>query len=73
MQLFVKIVQQVKQSHSLIVIAVVMESNEAACVPRMNNQHPSEVMGGSRIGGMSACVRACMCACGGGLLEPRIP
>lgn len=25
--------------------------NEAACVPRMNNQHPSEVMGGPRIRG----------------------
>lgn len=25
--------------------------NEAACVPRLNNQHPSEVMGGSRIRG----------------------
>lgn len=33
--------------------------NEAACVPRMNNQHPSEVMGGSRI-------RGSLCGGGGG-------
>lgn len=34
--------------------------NEAACVPRMNNQHPSEVIGGSRIRGSRR-------VCGGGV------
>lgn len=38
--------------------------NEAACVPRTNNQHPSEVMGGSRIRRISGCVCVCL---GGGL------
>lgn len=72
MHVFVKIVRQVKQSYRLIVIAVGGgQCNEAACVPRMNNQHPSEVMGGSRIrGSRRVCVKGGGSWWGGGGTDP---
>lgn len=33
--------------------------NEASCVPRTNNQHPSEGIGRPRIRGISVCVSVC--------------